>query len=194
MRDTGKDIVFESFEASPLTTTVTITKGNLRRSFPGRVVAVPYTTFKDPLFRHELATTLHRLSVEHVSDVMAKTRKAGSRICNDVCWDNQLLAWRRSGLWLVVRVAIQKVMVDGVGNDRGRVQLRRDFVGISALRSRLSSVLFHQIKTELPSLIKDVQQEIKKAQTKLFTLGERRSTPDEQRLFLLLQVYELETK
>jgi GTPase SAR1 family protein len=65
------------------------------------------------------------------------------------------------------------------------LELRRDFVGISALRSRLSSVLFHQIKTELPSLIKDVQQEIEKAQTKLFTLGESRSTPDEQRLFLL---------
>ncbi|KAI9764204.1 MAG: hypothetical protein M1840_008594 [Geoglossum simile] len=64
-------------------------------------------------------------------------------------------------------------------------ELRRDNVGISALRSRLSKVLFNQIKTELPSLITDVQREIGKAQAKLSTLGESRSTPAEQRAFLL---------
>ncbi|KAI9775355.1 MAG: hypothetical protein M1839_001271 [Geoglossum umbratile] len=64
-------------------------------------------------------------------------------------------------------------------------ELRRDSVGISALRSRLSGVLFRQIKTELPSLIRDVQQEIGKAQTQLSALGESRSTPAEQQVFLL---------
>ncbi|KAH0538175.1 hypothetical protein FGG08_005233 [Glutinoglossum americanum] len=64
-------------------------------------------------------------------------------------------------------------------------ELRRDIVGISTLRSRLSSVLFHQIKAELPSLIRDVQQEIGNARAKLSTLGKSRSTLDEQRVFLV---------
>lgn len=63
--------------------------------------------------------------------------------------------------------------------------LPRGIVGIHTLRERLSKVLLEQIKTELPSLIKDISSSLEKCQARLSKMGESRVTIDQQRLFLL---------
>ena len=63
--------------------------------------------------------------------------------------------------------------------------LHRNMVGIAALKGRLSKILLDQIKKYLPSLIEDIQLSIEECKTKLAKLGDDRSTPDEQRQFLL---------
>lgn len=63
--------------------------------------------------------------------------------------------------------------------------LPRPTVGIGPLRDRLSKILFHQIKSELPGLIRDIQSGIDECRTQLAKLGEPRSTPDEQRRLLI---------
>lgn len=63
--------------------------------------------------------------------------------------------------------------------------ISRQCVGIVALRERLSKVLLDQIKAELPSLVEDIQTGVDECQSKLEKLGGRRTTFDEQRLFLL---------
>ncbi|MCJ1463058.1 hypothetical protein MMC07_001662 [Pseudocyphellaria aurata] len=61
----------------------------------------------------------------------------------------------------------------------------RHSVGIAALRERLSTVLLEQVKTELPSLVTDVQTSIEDCETRLDKLGSSRTSTDDQRLFLL---------
>lgn len=63
--------------------------------------------------------------------------------------------------------------------------LPRGIVGINTLRERLSKVLLEQIKTELPSLIKDISTSLEECHARLFKMGESRVTIDQQRLFLL---------
>ncbi|KAI9776497.1 MAG: hypothetical protein M1839_009531 [Geoglossum umbratile] len=174
MRDTGEHMVFESFEASPQAAEVMAAKGSLRRSFPGRAVSVPYSTSRGRLFCDQLASALHDLSVEQVSNVMAKSRKARSvvdekrdtvdpklvtdmlmsllagtgdvvepspinkRIRDDVCWDDELMPWRRSGLWLVVRVAIQRAMVHDLGSDGGRLKYKNFMIFLLSRIGRLA--------------------------------------------------------
>ena len=58
-------------------------------------------------------------------------------------------------------------------------------LGISSLRSRLSKVLFDQIRVELPHLIKDIESRIAANETVLGRLGHERASPDKQRAFLI---------
>lgn len=74
----------------------------------------------------------------------------------------------------------QKFFTQGVWRD-----LPRGIVGIHTLRERLSRVLLEQIKTELPSLIKDISSSLEECQARLSKMGESRVTIDQQRLFLL---------
>jgi len=61
----------------------------------------------------------------------------------------------------------------------------RRSVGITTLRDRLSTVLLEQIRTELPSLVDDIQVSIEDCEIQLNRLGGSRATVEEQRLFLL---------
>jgi GTPase SAR1 family protein len=63
--------------------------------------------------------------------------------------------------------------------------LPKNHVGISSLRTRLSSVLFDQIKVELPRLVEDIQSRVRAAKAARDRLGPGRSTIDEQRSFLI---------
>ena len=63
-------------------------------------------------------------------------------------------------------------------------ELAKGTVGIQALRERLSDVLFDQIRSELPSLIEDIQQKADEYQITLSKLGRSRGTNDKQRRFL----------
>ena len=64
-------------------------------------------------------------------------------------------------------------------------ELPRSIIGISTLRSRLSEVLFDQIRAELPALILDIESGIGDCQSTHARLGNSRATVTEQRLFLL---------
>ena len=58
-------------------------------------------------------------------------------------------------------------------------------VGISSLRHRLSQVLFDQVRSELPKLIKDIVSGSAAARDGLDKLGPSRMTAEEQRAFLI---------
>lgn len=58
-------------------------------------------------------------------------------------------------------------------------------VGIAFLRSRLSKVLFDQIRTELPQLVEDILAQISTTKAVQAKLGPSRAKPDEQQAFLL---------
>lgn len=62
--------------------------------------------------------------------------------------------------------------------------LPRDCVGISSLRTRLSTLLLNRIKKELPRVYKEISDGLKDCESQLLKLGERRTTVDEQRVFL----------
>ncbi|KAJ5566725.1 uncharacterized protein N7459_010107, partial [Penicillium hispanicum] len=63
--------------------------------------------------------------------------------------------------------------------------LPRSLVGIDSLRTRLSRVLLSQIATELPSLIREIEDKSGHCRTRLRKLGEPRTTIDEQKSYLL---------
>lgn len=62
--------------------------------------------------------------------------------------------------------------------------LPKDNVGIDALRTRLSHLLFDHVKKELPRLQDDLEKALTKAQDELKVLGKSRSTVAECRTFL----------
>lgn len=58
-------------------------------------------------------------------------------------------------------------------------------VGVDSLRLRLSKILLEQIKRYLPTLINDIQSNIRECRNKLLKLGDSRETLEKQRQFLL---------
>lgn len=62
----GDEVIFEAFEASPLSEDVLAAKGPLQWDFPGNAVAVPLSTFADPKFQEELGTFLQKASAESI--------------------------------------------------------------------------------------------------------------------------------
>lgn len=56
--------------------------------------------------------------------------------------------------------------------------------GVESLRKRLSEVLYRQIQTELPSLVKDIERELEVCRKTLKQLGLPRDNPDSQRRYL----------
>ncbi|KAL7819162.1 P-loop containing nucleoside triphosphate hydrolase protein [Trichoderma aethiopicum] len=58
-------------------------------------------------------------------------------------------------------------------------------LGITSLRSRLSKLLLHQIATELPSLMDEIRREVETCETELQKFGDPRTSPLEQRLYLV---------
>ncbi|KAH6663787.1 dynamin GTPase [Halenospora varia] len=61
----------------------------------------------------------------------------------------------------------------------------RNLVGITLLRARLSQVLLQQIRNELPSLLEEIEANVKEIQMALDKLGTSRDMNEEQRLFPL---------
>ncbi|KAH7319625.1 P-loop containing nucleoside triphosphate hydrolase protein [Stachybotrys elegans] len=57
-------------------------------------------------------------------------------------------------------------------------------LGIDNLRTRLSSALYYQIETELPSLVDDIKSKLMLYQEELLKLGNPRVTLDDQRYYL----------
>ncbi|GAW17592.1 hypothetical protein ANO14919_070510 [Xylariales sp. No.14919] len=63
-------------------------------------------------------------------------------------------------------------------------RLPSSMLGVKTLRTRLSEILLRQIATELPSLIKEIDDKLENCTDILSQLGEPRATEREQRLFL----------
>ncbi|KAF2479882.1 P-loop containing nucleoside triphosphate hydrolase protein [Neohortaea acidophila] len=63
--------------------------------------------------------------------------------------------------------------------------LPADSLGIEALRTRLSHLLYKHLKTELPALQKELNEKLIEVTHGLELLGDKRSTPQEQRRFLM---------
>lgn len=59
-----------------------------------------------------------------------------------------------------------------------------DCYGIDSLRSRLSQLLFHHVKRELPKLAEDLDAALAESKNQLETLGSPRATPQECRSYL----------
>jgi hypothetical protein len=132
----------EAFELSPLNEPVIITKGRLRRSFPGPAVALTIDAFEQPGFQTIVAHTLAKMSHQPAVETKPKARKAGrmhdenrdtthpkmitelfmgflgpvgapadvprlsKNTREEVMWLDTLLPWRRSPLWMLLRVAM----------------------------------------------------------------------------------------
>ncbi|KDQ56360.1 hypothetical protein JAAARDRAFT_70670 [Jaapia argillacea MUCL 33604] len=127
---------FESFEVSAPNEKVMETKGKLLCSYPGPAIGVRREIVEESSFLKELSSFLAHMDVD-ILDSAPTTDKAGSavietrdtthpryitqlltgilrgigepeeRIADDILWDNAKLPWRRSPLWLVIRVALQ---------------------------------------------------------------------------------------
>lgn len=70
-------VVFEAFEASPLSANVLASENALLWDFPGEAVAVPLSTFSDASFQESLAAFLEQSSTECIKRFGAKTEKSG---------------------------------------------------------------------------------------------------------------------
>ncbi|KAH8991107.1 hypothetical protein EDB86DRAFT_3065229 [Lactarius hatsudake] len=122
-----KDCVrFEMFEVSPPASAVMSTNGKLLCSYPGPAVEVSPEIFANKVFLGELASFLIQMDID-VLDSTATTVKAGSTVREvresaHPKYISELLVgilrgfgrpaslekpWRRSPLWLVIRVALQ---------------------------------------------------------------------------------------
>ncbi|KUJ24466.1 uncharacterized protein LY89DRAFT_663197 [Mollisia scopiformis] len=73
-----KNVIFEAFEASPLSEEVLATKSALQWDFPGSAVALSFSDFQNPNFQEELATFFEKASTESIKRFAARTNKAGS--------------------------------------------------------------------------------------------------------------------
>jgi hypothetical protein len=74
----GKRVIFEAFEASPLSEQVLASENALQWDFPGCAVSMPYTDFENSSFQEELTTFLEQASRETIKRFAARTNKAGS--------------------------------------------------------------------------------------------------------------------
>lgn len=74
----GDEVLFESFEASPMSENVLAAKGALQWDFPGNAVAIPLSDIDNPRFQEELALFLEKASTESIKQFAAHIVKAGS--------------------------------------------------------------------------------------------------------------------
>ncbi|CAG8973686.1 hypothetical protein HYALB_00002252 [Hymenoscyphus albidus] len=185
----GVAILFESFEASPLSEDALASKNALVWNFPGASVSIPIATFNDPSFQTSLADFLAQASKESIKRFAARTTKAGNfvaenrdtvapvlittafmtileangtryyptiltkRVRDDVCWSEGEKPWRRSPLWLILRVAITRQLCTIFGGEVGRALYK--FIICQFLSTLLSqsttleSALLSHLKTKL---------------------------------------------
>ncbi|KAI1368230.1 hypothetical protein F5Y08DRAFT_347605 [Xylaria arbuscula] len=150
-------VVFESFEASPIASSVLAAGRAMQWDFPGRSTRIDLTTFAEEEFQQNLASFLEKASMEGIYNLQASTRKAGvsvsevrdttdpalitqmlmsvlegvgsfhqapilrKRIRDDVNLTTGKVPWRRSPLWLILRVASQRQLYFSLGAERGQI-------------------------------------------------------------------------
>ena len=73
-------VIFEAFEAAPLSEKVLSAENALQWDFPGYAVAIPYTEFANDSFQDTLAGFLEQASTESIKRFAAHSNKAGSSV------------------------------------------------------------------------------------------------------------------
>jgi hypothetical protein len=135
VRRDGDNIVFESFELSPTNEAAMGCKGRLRRIFPGLASRIPMSKMQKPELQQTLASTLAKMSSDadfqllktranttdpgFVTDFLMHVITAIGEPCDsiriskntrdEVLLKQAHLPWRRSPLWLLIRVTVQLV-------------------------------------------------------------------------------------
>ena len=145
----ARNMIFQSFEASPLTTEVLKSVGKLRCSFPGPAISVSLDKVRSDAFLSELASFMEKIKrdttlapnthsrgsstvseeresphpkfvTELLTGILrgigqpANVQRFEKRLGDEVLWEHAKIPWRRSPLWLTVRVALQTtVMIQG---------------------------------------------------------------------------------
>ncbi|KAG1773742.1 hypothetical protein EV702DRAFT_1129048, partial [Suillus placidus] len=132
LRRLDTETIFESFEVSPSASAVMAEKGKLLCSYPGPAIAVLNSVVDNPAFPPELVNFLSHMSsdgldptvlegetahpryiTQLLTDILrafgepADIPRIRKRICDDALQSNTTFPWRRSSIWLVIRVVLQ---------------------------------------------------------------------------------------
>ncbi|KAI9781703.1 MAG: hypothetical protein M1816_002199 [Peltula sp. TS41687] len=75
-----ESVIFEAFEASPVSGSVLASDNALQWDFPGSTVSIPFSEFVKLSFQENLATFLEQASIESIKRFAAHTRKAGTKV------------------------------------------------------------------------------------------------------------------
>lgn len=140
IRRDGPNIIFESFELSPTNEASSSCKGRLRRTFPGTASQIPVTQMQDSNLTQALVSALLKMSTQTATDLQPQKRSDTShpglvteylmnviaaigepvdatRIIkhtrDEVLSKSGTVPWRRSPLWLFIRVMLQLVFNRG---------------------------------------------------------------------------------
>ncbi|KAG2112417.1 hypothetical protein DEU56DRAFT_935108 [Suillus clintonianus] len=178
--------IFESFEVSPPAPAVMAAKGKLLCSYPGPAIAVPNSVMDDPTFPPELANFLSHMNHDllgpaetnttahprHITQLLTDILRAfgepadipriRKRIGDDVSQSNATPPWRRSSLWLVIRVVLQTSLErTSLGRDGYKAfmaSLTTDLVS-KALEGDISSDLLYFMSTKISRRLIKLQAE-----------------------------------
>ncbi|KAK0266010.1 hypothetical protein LTS00_017972, partial [Friedmanniomyces endolithicus] len=126
--DSDLAIRFEAFELSPRNNAVYQEAGRLHRSFPGSAVDIDWKVFAETGLVVTIARTLAKISHQAAPGMQPQARKAGTNMDEDrdtthpgmisdniiskntreeVLWRDARSPWRRSPVWMLLRVALQ---------------------------------------------------------------------------------------
>ncbi|KAG1751783.1 hypothetical protein EDB19DRAFT_1893122 [Suillus lakei] len=179
--------IFESFEVSPPASTVMAAKGKLLCSYPGPAIAVPNSVVDNPTFPPELVNFLSHMScdvldptvlqgetahpryiTQLLTDILrafgepADIPRIRKRISDDALQSNAALPWRRSSIWLVIRVVLQTSLErTSLGRNSYKAfmaSLMTDLVS-KALEGDMSSDLLYSMSTKISRRLVKIQAE-----------------------------------
>ncbi|KAG9102907.1 hypothetical protein FRC06_000826 [Ceratobasidium sp. 370] len=137
IRQSSTATTFEIFEVQAPNVTIMSAPGKLVRHFPGPAIQVPSSTSQDPGFIEEVAIFLSRMSVDaphsqvaalhepanphYISQLFAgilrgfgheiEPHRVVKRIADEVLREGTRPPWRRSPIWLIIRVTLQTSLV-----------------------------------------------------------------------------------
>jgi hypothetical protein len=177
--------IFESFEVSPPASAVMTAAGKLLCSYPGPAIAVSNSVVDNPTFPPELANFLSHMSSDRLDPTEGETAhpryitqlltdilrafgeptdipRIRKRICDDVLQSNTKLPWRRSSIWLVIRVVLQTSLErTSLGRDSYKAfmaSLMTDLVS-KALERDMSSDLLYSMSIKISRRLVKLQTE-----------------------------------
>ena len=215
-------VQFEVFEVSPRITAVMTAEGKLLCSYPGPAIHVPVATFMDECFLRELSSFLIQMDVDrldstpstssaesvhpkYISELLmgilrgygqpAVVNRITKRIGDEVLKDSSRQPWRRSPLWLTLRVSLQsslhanniyKPFILFFHAHLLRTCIHRNFPSellfamrakISRRLSKLGSSISHDIGQFVYDTAKETEAILSRRWTTFQAIGSIRSTP-----------------
>ncbi|KAG1873801.1 hypothetical protein F4604DRAFT_1765091 [Suillus subluteus] len=187
LRKLDTKTIFESFEVSPPASAIMQAKGKLLCSYPGPAIAVPNSVVDNPTFPPELVNFLSHMSSDGLDPSVPKGETAHpryitqlltdilcafgepadiprirKRICDDALQSNPMPPWRRSSIWLVIRVVLQTSLErTSLGRNSYKAfmaSLMTDLVS-KALEGDMSSDLLYSMSIKISRRLVKLQAE-----------------------------------